>query len=192
MTNNAKRIYMSGLFGLTVLLAASTASAQTCVKAPDCAEIGFTKTAADCEGKTILKCPFDTNQVYCPGYEESTKTYKVGDTYYKDGITAGVVAVVTDGGLHGIIVSQNTVPGKSVAEVQRSCSSKTTGGLEWGIASCRNYIAVKNVIQSTLQNLFVTEGCTYSVGSSSCNVDAHTSDSLYGCKEAGGYCQASF
>lgn len=189
MTNNAKRIYMSGLFGLTVLLAASTASAQTCVKAPDCAEIGFTKTAADCEGKTILKCPFDTNQVYCPGYEESTKTYKVGDTYYKDGIAAGVVAVVTDGGLHGIIVSQNTVPGKSIAEVQSSCSSKTTGGLEWGITTCENFKKVQSAIGSSPDNLFVAEGCIYDL--KYCII-SDASAYITSCGKIGGYCQASF
>ena len=64
-----------------MLLTAAPAAAQTCIKTPSCADLGYTKTAADCSGKTILKCPLDNTQVYCPGYEETLRTYKVGDTY---------------------------------------------------------------------------------------------------------------
>ena len=190
MTNKIKNIYISGLLGLTTLFSANTVLAQTCVKAPDCTEIGFTKTAADCEGKTILKCPFDTNQVYCPGYEESTKTYKVGDTYYKDGVAAGIVAVVTDGGLHGIVVSANSVSGESVSEVKASCSAKSTVGLEWGIATCENHQKVKSIINSNVEHFFVDGGCIYTY--KYCNVDANSYSYGAECKKNGGYCQASF
>lgn len=187
MTNKIKNIYFSGLLGLTALLSANTALAQTCVNAPDCAEIGFTKTTADCEGKTILKCPFDTNQVYCPGYEESTKTYSVGDTYYKDGVAAGVVAVVTDGGLHGIVVNGNSVAGTSTAEVKAACAAKSTAGLEWGIATCSNYNKVKKTINATVDEFFAEGGCLYST--SGCIFDSSISSR---CKENGGFCQAAF
>ena len=172
-----------------LLLSVQSAVAQVCTTPPTCDALGYTKTEADCSGKTILKCPLDQSKVYCPSADEisSSGTYKVGDTYYKDGIAAGVVAVVTDGGLHGIIVSQNTVPGKSVAEVQRSCSSKTTGGLEWGIATCQNLQTVLRTINSNPDYLFVLEGCIYDFihcrGS-----DAYITD----CGKIGGYCQAPF
>ena len=188
MTNKIKNIYISGLLGLTTLFSANTVLAQTCVKAPDCKEIGFTKTAADCEGKTILKCPFDTNQVYCPGYEESTKTYKVGDTYYKDGVAAGIVAVVTDGGLHGIVVSLNSVSGTSVSEVKASCSAKSTAGLEWGITTCQNFNKVKKTINSNPEYMFTSEGCASVDYCSIYSSSAYITD----CGKVGGYCQASF
>lgn len=45
-----------------MLLTAAPAAAQTCIKTPSCADLGYTKTAADCAGKpssnarsTILK-----------------------------------------------------------------------------------------------------------------------------------------
>ncbi len=186
MINKTKNGYAKTLLGLTIFLNVNTAMAQTCVKAPDCAEIGFTKTAADCTGKTILKCPFDTNQVYCPGYEESTKTYKVGDMYYKDGVAAGVVSVITDGGLHGIIVSTGSVSGTSVAEVRASCNAKTTAGLEWSIATCQNSQNVKDIIHITADHYFVDGGCIYK----SCVVS--NSEYMSECRNAGGYCQASF
>lgn len=157
MTNKIKNIYISGLLGLTTLFSANTVLAQTCVKAPDCTEIGFTKTAADCKGKTILKCPFDTNQVYCPGYEESTKTYKVGDIYVDaNGIGIGVVTSVDRSGLHGRLISSTGYRG-TASEAQSFCVSKTTGGLDWGAASGETICsAAKNKYISIL---FYTTPC---------------------------------
>lgn len=88
-----------------MLLTAAPAAAQTCIKTPSCADLGYTKTAADCSGKTILKCPLDNTQVYCPGYEETLRTYKVGDTYVDaNGIGVGTVVQVDATGKHGIMV----------------------------------------------------------------------------------------
>ncbi|MBR6663447.1 MAG: tail fiber protein [Alphaproteobacteria bacterium] len=39
--------------------------AQTCQKAPDCATLGYTKTASQCSGRTYVVCPFDTNKYSC-------------------------------------------------------------------------------------------------------------------------------
>ncbi|MBS4773063.1 MAG: tail fiber protein [Proteobacteria bacterium] len=41
------------------------ARAQTCSQAPSCSELGYTKSASDCAGKTILYCPFDKTKAYC-------------------------------------------------------------------------------------------------------------------------------
>ncbi len=95
--------------------------AQTCIKTPSCADLGYTKTEADCTGKTILKCPLDNSQVYCPSYEETLRTYKVGDIYIgKDGVGIGKVV-------------QSAVAGTQ-AEVSQTCAGKTTAGLSWGVA----------------------------------------------------------
>ena len=79
-------------------ITATQVAAQTCVTPPTCESLGYNKTTADCEGKTILKCPFDTSQVYCPGNnEESTITsYKVGDDYFVDGYSIGRVIEIND------------------------------------------------------------------------------------------------
>jgi len=41
------------------------ARAQTCAQAPSCPQLGYTKSVADCAGKTILYCPFDATKAYC-------------------------------------------------------------------------------------------------------------------------------
>lgn len=96
-----KNLYGASLVALAFSLNMAEASAQTCTVPPSCSTLGFTKTAADCDGKTILKCPFDQNAVYCPGYEEGSKTYGIGDTYTVNGVAVGKVISVTDCGNGG-------------------------------------------------------------------------------------------
>ena len=116
-----------------MLLTAAPAAAQTCIKTPSCADLGYTKTAADCAGKTVLKCPLDNTQVYCPGYEETLRTYKVGDTYVDaNGIGVGVVTSVDSSGLHGRVISSSGYRGPA-SEAQSLCVSKTPGDLDWGV-----------------------------------------------------------
>ncbi len=54
---------------LPVFLSATAAvQAQTCVKAPDCRELGYNQTAAECSAAGLdkyIKCPFDQTKVYC-------------------------------------------------------------------------------------------------------------------------------
>ena len=64
----------SAILGLGCLYP-TTISAQTCTAAPSCADMGYTKTASDCTGKTTLKCPFDLSAVSC---EEENLTTVLG------------------------------------------------------------------------------------------------------------------
>lgn len=45
----------------------TTTTAVRCAVPPSCADIGFTKTAAECAGKIMLKCPLNLAKVYCGG-----------------------------------------------------------------------------------------------------------------------------
>ena len=167
-----------------LLLSIQSAAAQVCTTPPTCDALGYNKTASECSGMTMLKCPLDQTKVYCPSADEisSSGTYKVGDTYYKDGTAVGIVAVVTDGGLHGIIVSPNSVEAENVTEVKSVCNSKTTGGLEWDIATCRNFKAVQTVINTNISSLLAAEG---RARLSDCNTASNWAADY-------GYCQASF
>lgn len=53
-----------------LLLGAGTATAAedyTCATPPTCASLGYTDTVANCSGKKMLRCPFDTSKVFCSG-----------------------------------------------------------------------------------------------------------------------------
>lgn len=39
--------------------------AQTCTILPTCEELGFTKSEADCNGKSFIRCPLNKGKVYC-------------------------------------------------------------------------------------------------------------------------------
>ncbi|MBE6453246.1 MAG: hypothetical protein E7012_07160 [Alphaproteobacteria bacterium] len=55
-----------------LLLSASSSLAQdSCMVRPSCADMGYTKSATDCEGKKAIACPFDLSAYYCPEVGES-------------------------------------------------------------------------------------------------------------------------
>ena len=173
------------------LMSVAPVWAQTCIKTPSCADLGYTKTEADCAGKTILKCPLDTTKVYCPGAEESSRTYKFGDTYVDgNGIPVGKIVQVDSSGQHGTLISSGAVTGTQL-DVGTLCISKTTGGLDWGIADAR---LVANVITSSNSGcMWVSNGfCSVSSGYVNfCNgggdCSGKTSNSIMPA-----YCQAQF
>lgn len=63
------------------------AIAQTCATPPTCAALGYDKSASDCSGKSILKCPFDQSQIFCAGAGEeggACKIANIGDILFSD------------------------------------------------------------------------------------------------------------
>lgn len=110
MKKNIKNQFGASLLALAFSLGASLpAAAQTCVPPPSCDTLGFTKTVADCTGKTILKCPFDTGKVYCPGAEELgdnpfVSTWKVGSSVVYNGKEVGTI--LEDKGASVVIYDQ--------------------------------------------------------------------------------------
>ena len=121
-------------------ITATQVAAQTCVTPPTCESLGYNKTTADCEGKTILKCPFDTSQVYCPGNGEEGQggSYALGDTYYANGSPVGKVIKLdcSEGTTcsHGI-VSTTGIRSGTYTQAHQSCAAMSTGGLTWYLAS---------------------------------------------------------
>lgn len=169
-----------------MLLTAAPVWAQTCIKTPSCADLGYTQTAADCSGKTILKCPLDNTQVYCPGYEESLKTYSKGDIYYDErGIGIGTVFSVDSTHRHGIV---GVSGGKGTpSEATAVCSSKTAGGLNWSFAT--GDVTCYILSPSGMSDLNSSSGDGY------CSSGRWTSSSATNCKgdvSCGFACQAPF
>lgn len=110
MKKNIQYQFGASLFALAFSLGASLpAAAQTCVPPPSCDTLGFTKTAADCAGKTILKCPFDTTKVYCPGVEEQgdspfVSTWEDGTSVLYNGKEIGTI--LEDRGASVVVVDK--------------------------------------------------------------------------------------
>lgn len=187
MKKNIQYQFGASLFALAFSLGASLpAAAQTCVPPPSCDTLGFTKTAADCAGKTILKCPFDTTKVYCPGVEEQTKMYALGDTYYADGVAIGKVikldCATGDTCSHGIVSTVGTRIG-TFLEASQGCSSMTAGGLSWYMPDVNAVVAISKYIGS-FSSIWGNSGdCMSPNGSSSvvgCSDSDGTNPGCYG------------
>ena len=73
------------------LLYALPSQAQTCTAAPDCATLGYTKTASQCSGKSYTRCPFDTSKYACDT-PTSTQCYEQGFTDSKANCVGNYIA----------------------------------------------------------------------------------------------------
>ena len=75
------------LAGVSVAVLAAFQAQATCVPA-DCNAMGYTKSASDCEGADMIKCPFDTNQVWCAAAGDPAANATPGMILYSDGTTS--------------------------------------------------------------------------------------------------------
>ena len=167
-----------------LLLSVQSVAAQVCTTPPTCDALGYTKTEADCSGKTILKCPLDQTKVYCPGYEETQRKYKVGDSYIDaNGIGVGKIVRVDSSGLHGIVVIAGGTGDGATATT--TCASRTAGGLSWSLASGDNACKIDGNASCCSCNLRSSSGTGYCALS-----DGWNSQDCSG--ELGFYCEAPF
>lgn len=169
-----------------MLLTAAPAAAQTCIKTPSCADLGYTKTAANCAGQAILKCPLDNTQVYCPGTTaiNTPKTYRVGDI----APGGGTVVAVNSSGTEGTRVVAAGVG--AYAELRSYCASLSGSGTIWQVASS---VTLEKMNKSTL--FFSSCAYYYHSGSGYCHLCGNNiGDCSYTGSQstAGGYCEAPF
>ncbi len=61
------------------------ALAQNCTSSTRCAELGYKKSAADCDGMESLVCPFDKSKYYCVDVAGSLANATPGMILYSDG-----------------------------------------------------------------------------------------------------------
>ena len=93
-------------------------------------------------GKDMTDCSINSNGIMrcvntlakIAGDTTPTTTYKVGDTYVKDGVALGTVVSVDSTGQHGqVAIARGSVDG--LTNAAPICNSLTAGGLLWGLAN---------------------------------------------------------
>ena len=93
-------------------------------------------------GKDMTDCSINSNGIMrcvntlakIAGDTTPTTTYKVGDTYVKDGVAVGTIVKVDSTGQHGkLAISRGAVDG--LTNAAPICNSLTAGGLLWGLAN---------------------------------------------------------
>lgn len=113
-------------------------------------------------GKDMTDCSISSNGIMrcvntlakIAGDTTPTTTYKVGDTYVKDGVALGTVVSVDSTGQHGkLAISRGSTT--STSEASTLCNGMTAGGAIWGLASC------PHACQITPGGTFYTSDCGY-------------------------------
>lgn len=113
-------------------------------------------------GKDMTDCSINSNGIMrcvntlakIAGDTTPTTTYKVGDTYVKDGVALGTVVSVDSTGQHGkLAISRGSTT--STSEASTLCNGMTAGGAIWGLASC------PHACQITPGGTFYTSDCGY-------------------------------
>ena len=93
-------------------------------------------------GKDMTDCSINSNGIMrcvntlakIAGDTTPTTTYKVGDTYVKDGVAVGTIVKVDSTGQHGTVaIARGSVDG--LTNAAPICNSLTAGGLLWGLAN---------------------------------------------------------
>ena len=185
-----KNLILASVCFSAMLLNIQNVQAQTCVTPPSCYSLGYTKTVSQCSGKAMLKCPLDTTKVYCPSYEETLRTYKVGDTYIgKDGVGVGTVVQVDSTGRHGVVAISGGAGDVNTATT--TCASRTAGGLNWGIASTTSSCRLDGGESCCGCYLVSSSGTGYCRGTGS-GWSSTSSCSDRELKNLGFYCEAAF
>ena len=105
------------LAGVSVAVLAAFQAQAACVPA-DCNAMGYTKSASDCEGTDMIKCPFDTNQFWCVATGDPAANATPGMILYSDGTVSwdvisgktpvGVVAYVEGSTRFAVALEETT------------------------------------------------------------------------------------
>lgn len=121
----------------------------TCTATPDCAGLGYTKSASQCPDGGV-KCPFDASKMFCVASGDVDFTFKssvgLGNIVYSDGTTSsyssynanklaiGMVYFVHQNkkSNHGLIISLDQPVAATRAEAIKRCAGYSTKGTKAG------------------------------------------------------------
>ncbi len=76
---------------LSLMSVSGAALAQNCTSSTRCAELGYKKSAADCDGMESLVCPFDSSKYFCVEAGDSAAGASPGSILYSDGTVSDSV-----------------------------------------------------------------------------------------------------
>ena len=85
----------------------------------------------NCSNGAVLRCVNTLAKI--AGDTTPTTTYKVGDTYVKDGVAVGTIVKVDSTGQHGTVAFTGGTA--SATEANTICNGKSVAGLNWTLAT---------------------------------------------------------
>ena len=98
------------ILSMLMLVMVSTSSAQdSCIVRPSCADMGYDKTTSECDGKKMLKCPFDLSAVSCEEEDSSSSSGGV-EWAWENMIKCSNLTYTTETNDEGHIIFNYTAP----------------------------------------------------------------------------------
>ena len=139
------------------------------------------------KGKPYCTASFATDKNNGGASTPSVKTYKVGDTYSVNGVAMGKVVEVDSTGQHGVLaVSMGQA---NAATANATCTAKTNGGLNWGLATGRHACAIGGSTSCFDCSLHTSGGSGYCSGG---NISSTCGSGCTASTVAGYVCEAPF
>ena len=153
----------------------TSAHAINCVPSPDCANLGYNQTEADCEGLDVIKCPSDVNKVFCKAQKNTKKCDTVGDVLYGDGTcsssSANIVSNLTP---IGVVFDTKYHLAIALTDVKKDGSAGSED-LKWLNINC-------SISQ---------ERCTYTTNEVECRIDGRYNTDQIFARSCGGTSSAA-
>lgn len=81
MNNKLKKFINFVTIINVIIFSSQSVLGQDCRIVPTCESLGYSQSAVDCKEGEMLKCPFDTNKVFC---KSKCKSSNIGDILYSD------------------------------------------------------------------------------------------------------------
>lgn len=139
------------------------------------------------KGKPYCTASFATDKNNGGASTPSVKTYKVGDTYSVNGVAMGKVVEVDSTGQHGVLA---VFMGQAdAATANATCTAKTNGGLNWGLATGRHACAIGGSTSCFDCSLHTSGGSAYCSGG---NISSTCGSGCTASTVAGYVCEAPF
>ena len=118
---------------LGLIFSSANSFATECTPAPDCANLGYNKTATDCEEMSV-KCPTDTSKVYCLTQSGENNSISAGAILYGDGtINSSLISGKKPIGVVFDVVNRLAV---ALTDIKKDGSSGREGFYGWSTQYC--------------------------------------------------------
>ena len=143
-----------------------SSSLQASCVTGDCSALGYTKSENECSGD-IIRCPFDTNQVFCSSQKLTKECNTVGDIVYNDKTCAAdinnidfnrtVIGIIANTSPRFAIALDQTSVFKEEYTASSQCDTYSVGNSKgWRLPSLQELQKVydnKNMITIVLSKL---------------------------------------
>ncbi len=167
-----------------------SAQALDCTATPDCASMGYTKSASDCKNKLTVKCPTDSSKLFCKKGIDVECT--IGSVLGNDQLCYDVDAIPSNVIPIGVMYTGKDKYGVAF-KIAVALKNSPSMQVPWSLAPACDVTELANKVAESGNGTIATFGKTATaliVNSSSCN--GSNSAAAYARQYQPSFCSLSF